>query len=133
MNDLSEVRCDLKDFGEIIPKNGEYRGDLSLERALENEKKFLEKMSREFEIHREIKKNIKKLQGSRHLTERYIDSNKRLLPSFHLDSLQKCLRVVEKSEVSRLHLMNKYSLIDPNNEHDGTKDMYNLTLFNIVP
>ena len=97
MNDLSEVRCDLKDFGEIIPKNGEYRGDLSLERALENEKKFLEKMSREFEIHREIKKNIKKLQGSRHLTERYIDSNKRLLPSFHLDSLQKCLRVVEKS------------------------------------
>ena len=29
--------------------------------------------------------------------------------------------------------MNKFRLIDPNNEHRSTKDMYNLNLNNIIP
>ena len=29
--------------------------------------------------------------------------------------------------------MNKFSLIDPNNEQEGAKDMYNLTIYNTVP
>ena len=43
------------------------------------------------------------------------------------------LRIVEKSEASKLHLMNRFSLIDPNNEQEAAKDMYNLTIYNTVP
>ena len=71
--------------------------------------------------------------NSRHLQQRYIEGNKRLLPSFSIQGIREGLRVVEKTEATKLHLFDKFSFIDPENEKEDLKDMFSFNLFNIIP
>eukprot|EP00919_Chromeraceae_sp_WS-2016_P076995 GHVR01182203.1.p1 GENE.GHVR01182203.1~~GHVR01182203.1.p1 ORF type:complete len:124 (-),score=8.79 GHVR01182203.1:6018-6389(-) len=73
------------------------------------------------------------MRDSRILEERYQESQKRLIPSFEKQSLEEGIRIIETDKISKLHLMDQYSVIDPENEKDQLPNLYSLNLFNISP
>jgi hypothetical protein len=64
---------DLKDFGEIVLRNGEFRGELTLEQARKAEEGFLTNLAQDFEGNLVVKNNITRLLTSRHLPQRYTE------------------------------------------------------------
>lgn len=56
-----------------------------------------------------------------------------MIPHFIEGKIDECIRIIETEEISKLHLVDKYSMIDPEHERLDSKSLYTLTLFNVEP
>jgi hypothetical protein len=56
-----------------------------------------------------------------------------MIPFFPENKIDECIRIIETEETSKLHFVDKYSMIDPEHEKSNEKSLYTLNLYNVEP
>lgn len=128
---LSKFRSELTGWGEIGRHANIYRGAISDEGFVPGELKRISRLMAHPDLaaHKDVVKTLKRVAALRGFLDRGKKDNRRLLPMLQEDSL----RVIKTSQLTKLHMLDQFELIDPNHELSDPLNMSVIGLYNIKP